>query len=117
MKRLAAIALLVALLVATPVAGEPTVHRLSPVEAAAAVAGGAERNRATEALALTGDAPSRAVHGEIGFGVGTGGGREAFGSVVAPLGETGTAAFSYDYSRGRYDYDAPYPYLYRYQRR
>ena len=115
MKRLAAIVVLFA----APVAADPVVHRLSPDAAAAAVAGGAERNRAAEALALDrdsldGDAPARRVHGEVGFGLGTGGGREAFGTVVAPLGETGTAAFSYDYAR---DAGRGYGYAYPRQRR
>ena len=87
---------------ATPVAA-PEVHRLSPDAVEAAVSAGAERNRAAEALALDDaqDAASdrRKIHGEVGVGVGTGGGREAFGTAVVPLGQTGVAAFSYDYSR------------------
>ena len=86
---------------AAPVAA-PEVHRLSPDAIEAAVSAGAERNRAAEALAIDDaqDAASdrRKVHGEVGFGVGTGGGREAFGTAVVPLGDTGVAAFSYDYS-------------------
>ncbi|MGI4877866.1 MAG: hypothetical protein ACRYG4_10325 [Janthinobacterium lividum] len=75
----------------------PTLHRLSPGEVDAALASGEERNRAADALAAV-DGTGRKIHGEVGLGVATGGGREAFGSMIAPLGETGTAAFSYDYT-------------------
>jgi len=45
----------------------------------------------------------RKIHGQIGFGVGTGGYTEMFGTVVAPLGEDGTLAVSIArQSGGRY---------------
>lgn len=78
----------------------PVVHRLSPAAIEAARSVGESRGRAAEALAqdkaIRGD---RKVHGEVGFGVGTGGGREAFGSAVVPLGKGGAAAFDFDYTR------------------
>jgi len=91
---------------ATPATvGEPI--RLTPAQIAAAQAEGEHRNRAAEALALTDDdfgAPrrDRKIHGEVGFGIGSRGSNSQYGTVVAPLGETGTAAFSYertDYGR------------------
>jgi hypothetical protein len=39
--------------------------------------------------------PPREIHGEIGFGIGTRGYSEVFGSVVTPLGDNGVAAFSF----------------------
>ena len=42
-----------------------------------------------------------AVHGDVGFAVGTGGYREAFGTAVIPLGEQGVAAISFDTGRDR----------------
>ena len=93
-------------------ASEPI--RLTPEQIAAAQAEGEHRNRAAEALALTDDdfgAPrrDRKVHGEVGFGIGSGGSNSQYGTVVAPLGDSGTAAFSYErndygrnYRRGYY---------------
>lgn len=40
-------------------------------------------------------APDRRPHGEVGFGIGTGGYSELFGTVVTPLGDDGFAAFSF----------------------
>lgn len=85
--------------------GEPI--RLTPAQIAAAQADGEHRNRAAEALALTDDdfgavRRDRKVHGEVGFGIGSGGSNSQYGTVVAPLGDSGTAAFSYernDYGR------------------
>jgi hypothetical protein len=37
----------------------------------------------------------REVHGEVGFGIGTRGYSEVFGTVVTPLGDDGLAAFSF----------------------
>jgi hypothetical protein len=38
----------------------------------------------------------RAVHGEMGVAIGTGGYREAFGTTVLPLGSDGVAILSFD---------------------
>jgi|GEM_PF-1768583 len=77
--------------------------RLTPAQIAAAQAEGEHRNRAAEALALTDDdfgAPrrDRKIHGEVGFGIGSRGSNSQYGTVVAPLGDSGTAAFSYERS-------------------
>jgi nucleoside 2-deoxyribosyltransferase len=40
-------------------------------------------------------APDRRPHGEVGFGIGTGGYSELFGTVVTPLGDDAFAAFSF----------------------
>lgn len=77
--------------------------RLTSAQIAAAQAEGEHRNRAAEALALTDDdfgAPrrDRKIHGEVGFGIGSRGSNSQYGTVVAPLGDSGTAAFSYERS-------------------
>lgn len=41
----------------------------------------------------------RRPHGEVGFGIGTGGYSELFGTVVTPLGDDGFAAFSFSQQR------------------
>ncbi len=46
--------------------------------------------------------PDGRIHGEVGVEVGTGGYRSTYGSAVVPLGDTGTAAFSFQTDRGRY---------------
>ena len=88
--------------------GSPVVHRLTPDEIAAAQADGAERNRAAEllamqrgdpGLALPGEKRKRAVHGEAGFGVGTGGAREVFGSATTDFGNGTSATVAGDYQQ------------------
>jgi hypothetical protein len=49
--------------------------------------------------------PARPVHGEMGFSVGTGSYRSAFGTAVIPLGNEGAASFTFETGRGR-----TYPY-------
>jgi hypothetical protein len=39
--------------------------------------------------------PLREIHGEIGFGIGTRGYSEVFGTIITPLGDDGAAAFSF----------------------
>jgi hypothetical protein len=105
--------LMFALLLMVPVPGmaEGVVHRLSPEARAAAIDQASRQpERDTRASVLRperveGRAPEdaardRRVHGEVGFSVGTGGMRSVFGSTVMPLGDTGTAAFSF--STGRF---------------
>jgi hypothetical protein len=50
-----------------------------------------------EPVQVDGEAPKppREIHGEIGFGIGTRGYSEVFGTVVTPLGDNGVAAFSF----------------------
>jgi hypothetical protein len=93
-----------ALLASTPVLAVPVVesdgsviHRLSDADKAAILA--KPREHATDANALPLEElpnPARQVHGEVGFGIGTGGYREVFGTIVAPLGDDGVLAFSFD---------------------
>lgn len=92
---------------ASTVDGAPeagVVHRLSPDETRA-VQDAAARRKPVE-TSIDGDInPSRAVHGEVGFAVGTGGYNAVFGTAVIPLGESGVAAVSFersDYGRRRY---------------
>ncbi len=103
--------------IAVPVtsAGPPVEHRLTPDEIAAAQADGAERNHAAELLAMTRGDPSLAlpverpkkVHGEAGFGIGTGGAREVFGAVTTDLGNGGSATVAGEYQQfGRTRYRA-----------
>jgi len=42
-------------------------------------------------------APKPQLHGELGVSVGTGGYREAFGTIIHPLGDDGVAAISLDF--------------------
>jgi len=70
------------------------VVRLSPAEIAAAQAKGLA-DHAHDAINDTNITPrKRAIHGEIGFAVGTNGARSTYGTVVAPLGNDGTVALS-----------------------
>jgi hypothetical protein len=57
------------------------------------------------------DRPVRPIRGEMGFAVGTGGYRSAFGTAVVPIGSQGTAAISFETGRGR-GYYGPHPYGY-----
>ena len=51
------------------------------------------------------------IHGEVGFGIGTGGYRSAFGTAFVPLGDEGLAIISFDSS----DFGSSgFPYDYRY---
>lgn len=80
------------------------VHRLSPAETQA-VQDAAARRKAADAAIDEDVNPSRAVHGEVGFAVGTGGYTSAFGTAVIPLGDSAVAAVSFeraDYGRRRF---------------
>ena len=78
-----------------------TVHRLTPEQIAAI--GDKHSNVVKEPIAIIGDEfapPKRKIHGEIGFGIGTGGYSEVFGTVVAPLGGNGVFAFTFAQQNG-----------------
>jgi len=101
----------VMVLASSPVMAAPVVHQLSP-EAKAAVIDAAARGPERNPLAM-GQAPETAaqgnrIHGEIGFGIGTGGGRSVFGSTFVPLGENGAAAFSFGAGRFPHQFGGPY---------
>lgn len=90
-----------------PTPAGPVVHRLSPDEIAAAQADGADRNRAAELLAMSHGDPSlalpeekrRAVHGEVGFGIGSNGARDVFGSATTDLGKGTSATIAGEYTQ------------------
>jgi len=83
-------------------AGDPPApapeHRLSPEQVEAILAEAAAKREAVERQPALDEAkaPAPQVHGEVGFTVGTGGYREAFGTAVYPLGEDGVAVISLD---------------------
>lgn len=83
-----------------------TVHRLSSKEAEAVQDAAADRNVNAPSLDDR-PIPDGRIHGEIGFGIGTGGYGSVFGTAVVPLGEQGFAAFSFErtnFGRHRYRY-------------
>ena len=91
---------------AEPVSAAPagTVHRLSPKEAEAVQASAADRNINAPALDDR-PVPDGRIHGEIGFGIGTGGYSSVFGTAFIPLGDDGFAALSFersDFGRHRF---------------
>lgn len=49
------------------------------------------------------------IHGEIGFAVGTGGYRSAFGTAVVPLSDDGVAILSFETDRFQRDYNFDHP--------
>ena len=79
-------------------------RRLSPAQVEAILAD-AEAKRATSQsrtpIDITDDedlpAPAPQVHGEVGFSIGTGGYREAYGTAIYPL-EDGVVAISLDFA-------------------
>lgn len=76
---------------------------LTPAQAEAAKEAGAARNAQAARL---GQEPvrDRAVHGEVGVAIGTGGYSAIFGTAAVPLGEDGLAVISVaneDYGRSR----------------
>ena len=77
-----------------------TVYQLSPQEVTAIKDRAAQRSAVSTEPAetipdLIAPSPKRPVHGEIGFGIGTGGYRSVFGTVVYPVGDEGFVAFSF----------------------
>ena len=86
--------------------GNGTVHRLSPEQAEAVQDAAADRNINAPSLDDR-QVPDGRIHGEIGFGIGTGGYNSIFGTAFVPLGEDGFAAFSFersDFGRRRFRY-------------
>ncbi|WP_293973780.1 hypothetical protein [Sphingomonas sp.] len=53
----------------------------------------AASRRSDEELPING--AERQIHGTVGMEIGSRGGRALYGSTVVPLGQTGTAAFSF----------------------
>jgi hypothetical protein len=81
---------------ATPDAPAETIIRLTPGQIAAIEDAKIARESALPVLDdVDGAKPQREIHGELGFGIGTRGYSEVFGTVVTPLGDDGVAAFSF----------------------
>jgi hypothetical protein len=81
---------------AAPDAPTETIIRLTPAQIAAIEDAKIARESAPPVLVETDTAKTpREVHGEVGFGVGTRGYSEVFGTIVTPLGDNGVAAFSF----------------------
>jgi hypothetical protein len=81
---------------AVPDAPAGTVIRLTPAQIAA-IEGAKIARGGVEPVQVDGETPKppREIHGEVGFGIGTHGYSEVFGTVVTPLGDDGVAAFSF----------------------
>jgi hypothetical protein len=81
---------------AEPDAPTETIIRLTPAQIVAIEDAKIARESASPVL-VDADTlkPPREIHGEVGFGIGTRGYSEIFGTVVTPLGDDGAAAFSF----------------------
>jgi hypothetical protein len=71
-----------------------TVIALSPAQVEAAKEAGAARHARDAALGLDPAPHDRAIHGEVGFAIGTGGYSAIYGTAIAPLGDKGVIALS-----------------------
>lgn len=85
---------------ASPVADAPagTIIRLTPTQIAAIEDAKMARESASPAIIDVDTEtakPPHDIHGEVGFGIGTRGYSEVFGTVVTRLGDDGVAAFSF----------------------
>jgi len=96
---------LLALLVSSPVLAEPVIHSLSPEAREAAIEAASrqpETNTRIRARAPESAAQDRRIHGEMGMSIGNNGHRSVFGSTMVPLGENGSAAFSFSTGRDNF---------------
>lgn len=93
------------LLLAAPLQAQEQVYRLSDAEKQAAIDAAAQRPESNTRLPIVdGVAPGARdsrPRGEVGMMVGTGGNRALWGSTAVPLGENGSAQFSF--STGRFN--------------
>ena len=71
----------------------PSEHRLSPGEIETILDAAARKRELAEQQATGTSLP---IHGEIGFSIGTGGYRSAFGTAIVPLPDDGVAIFSFE---------------------
>lgn len=101
-----AIALAAPLCVATPLAAQTAeapaadtiqIHRLTPAQIEAARASAQEHS--ADGVLDPGVPGDRAIHGEIGAMIGTGGSRGLYGTAAIPLGDNGGAVISFDNER------------------
>ena len=72
---------------------DASVIALTPAEIEAAKEDGA-RQHANSAIVDSLPTRDRAIHGEVGFAIGTGGYGAIYGTAVAPLGDNGEIAIS-----------------------
>ena len=86
----ALVSVFVLMLAAGGAQADDAIVALTPEARAAALNAAANRD---ESLPLNGD--PRKIHGEIGMEIGTGGHRALYGTTIVPIGETGSAAFSF----------------------
>ena len=108
MSQATSLIVLAALLTAAPAAAQstgaatsaPSEHRLSPDQIEAVLAEAAKKREAAEQKLdppAAVPAPGRPIQGEVGFGIGSAGYREVFGTAIYPVGDDGAAAFSLDF--------------------
>lgn len=91
---------LAALFVASAACAQETVVSLSPEAKEKILEAAAQRNaRAIGEPAINGLGGIGQIHGEVGMMIGTNGTRGVYGTAVAPVGETGSVAFSFENSR------------------
>ena len=81
-------------------APEPGVHRLDQAAIQKILDDAAAKREAREKAI---DKPGLQIQGQVGFSVGTGGYRSAYGTAVVPLPGDGFAAISLGSEKGRYD--------------
>jgi hypothetical protein len=97
--------ILLALIVITaPVAAMADTVRLTAEQAEAAKEAGAARNAGAAALGLE-PGQDKAIHGEMGVAIGTGGYRSVYGTAIVPLGDNATIGLSFaneQYGNRRY---------------
>lgn len=91
------------ILLAAPAMAQEQVYRLSEAEKQAAIEAASRQPEQTTRLPIvSGRAPGtqdNKPHGEVGMMIGTGGARALWGTTAIPLGENGTAQFSFNTSR------------------
>jgi hypothetical protein len=96
--------LLALMLVAAPTVAFADTITLTAEQAEAAKEAGASRNAEDAARGLE-PGRDRAIHGEMGVGIGTGGYRSMYGTAIVPLGDNATLGLSFEneqYNGGRY---------------
>ena len=87
----------------------PSEHRLSEAEIEQVLDAAARKREghgpSGDVAAPAEDRLPPAIHGEVGFAVGTGGYRSAFGTAIVPLPGDGTAVISFGTDRYKFDRD------------
>jgi len=87
----------------------PSEHRLSEAEIEQVLDAAARKREghgpSGDVAAPDEDRLPPAIHGEVGFAVGTGGYRSAFGTAIVPLPGDGMAVLSFGTDRYKFDHD------------